>query len=68
VAWLMWRCAYLAVLPRAERKVRVFLQWLLELCFRRDTVQLFTGESVGTRRVDELMDSARAAESVDKAA
>jgi len=68
VAWLMWRGAYLAMLPRAERKVRVFLQWLLELCFRRDTVQLFTGESVGTRRVDELMDSARAAESVDKAA
>jgi NADH dehydrogenase len=68
LAWLMWRGAYLLMLPRLERKARVFLQWMLELCFARDTVQLITAESVGARRLDELMESARAAESADKAA
>ena len=56
------------MLPRLERKVRVFLQWMLEICFARDTVQLLTAESVRSRRIDELMDSARAAESADKVA
>ena len=66
IAWLMWRGAYLLMLPRLERKVRVFLQWMLEMCFARDTVQLLTAESVRSRRIDELMDSARAAESAEK--
>ena len=68
IAWLMWRGAYLLMLPRLERKVRVFLQWMLEICFARDTVQLLTAESVRSGRIDELMDSARAAESADKVA
>ena len=68
IAWLMWRGAYLLMLPRLERKVRVFLQWMLEICFARDTVQLLTAETVRSRRIDELMDSARAAESADKVA
>ena len=68
IAWLMWRGAYLLMLPRLERKVRVFLQWMLEICFARDTVQLLTVESVRSRRIDELMDSARAAESADNVA
>ena len=45
-----------------------FLQWMLEICFARDTVQLLTAESVRSRRIDELMDSARAAESAEKVA
>ena len=64
VAWLVWRSAYLMKLPRLERKVRVLGQWLLELCFARDTVQLVTAESLRSRRLEELMDSARAAESL----
>ena len=68
IAWLMWRGAYLLMLPRLERKVRVFLQWMLEICFARDTVQLLTAESIRSRRIDELMDSARAAESAEKVA
>jgi NADH:ubiquinone reductase (H+-translocating) len=68
IAWLMWRSAYLVMLPRLERKVRVFLQWMLEIGFARDTVQLLTAEYVRSRRIDELIDSARAAESGDKVA
>ena len=66
VAWLMWRGAYLLMLPRLERKIRVFLQWMLEICFARDTVQLLTAETVRARRIDELMESARAAESAER--
>jgi NADH:ubiquinone reductase (H+-translocating) len=66
IAWLMWRGAYLSMLPRADRKVRVFLQWMLEICFARDTVQLLTVESVRAGRVQELMDSASAAESAER--
>ena len=68
IAWLMWRGAYLVMLPRLERKARVFLQWTLEMLFARDTVQLLTAENVRSRRVDELLDSGRAAESADTVA
>ena len=66
IAWLMWRGACLLMLPRLERKVRVFLQWMLEICFARDTVQLLTAESVRSGRIDELMNSGRAAESAGR--
>jgi NADH dehydrogenase len=38
-AWLLWRAVYLSKLPGFERKVRVLVDWLLELFFPRDTVQ-----------------------------
>jgi NADH dehydrogenase len=38
-AWLLWRAVYLGKLPGFERKVRVLVDWLLELFFPRDTVQ-----------------------------
>jgi NADH dehydrogenase FAD-containing subunit len=66
IAWLMWRGAYLLMLPRLNRKIRVLLEWILEICFARDTVQLRTAESVRSRRVEELMDSARAADSAER--
>ena len=65
IAWLMWRSAYLSMLPRLDRKVRVFLQWTLEMCFARDTVQLLTVESIRPAASKSCMDSARAAESAD---
>jgi NADH dehydrogenase len=39
VAWWMWRTIYLAKLPRLEKKVRVALDWTLDLFFSRDLVQ-----------------------------
>jgi len=38
-AWLMWRAIYLAKLPGIERKIRVFVDWNIELFFPRDIVQ-----------------------------
>jgi len=39
LAWLMWRGIYLAKLPGLERKIRVLVDWTVELFFPRDIVQ-----------------------------
>jgi NADH:ubiquinone reductase (H+-translocating) len=39
LAWLMWRGIYVSKLPGVERKVRVLLDWAVELFFPRDIVQ-----------------------------
>lgn len=36
IAWLMWRNVYLMKLPGWERKIRVGLDWLLDLMFPRE--------------------------------
>ena len=38
-AWLLWRGIYLSKLPGLERKVRVLVDWTVELFFPRDIVQ-----------------------------
>jgi len=38
-AWLMWRGIYLGKLPGLERKIRVLVDWTVELFFPRDIVQ-----------------------------
>jgi NADH:ubiquinone reductase (H+-translocating) len=42
-AWWMWRTIYLGKLPRLEKKVRVALDWTLDLLFSKDFVQYSTG-------------------------
>jgi NADH:quinone reductase (non-electrogenic) len=39
LAWLMWRGVYLSKLPGVERKIRVLMDWTVELFFPRDIVQ-----------------------------
>lgn len=40
VAWWLWRTIYLAKLPRLEKKLRVALDWTLDLAFSKDLAQL----------------------------
>jgi NADH dehydrogenase len=56
-AWFLWRGAYLIKLPSLSKKFRVMLEWTLDLCFARDTVQLLTIRSVRSGRLEELLDS-----------
>jgi NADH dehydrogenase len=42
VAWWMWRGIYLGKLPGAQKKLRVALDWMLDLVFSKDLVQLPT--------------------------
>ncbi|RME47875.1 MAG: NAD(P)/FAD-dependent oxidoreductase, partial [Chloroflexi bacterium] len=39
LAWFMWRAVYWSKLPGAEKKIRVFLDWIIDLFFPRDIVQ-----------------------------
>jgi NADH:ubiquinone reductase (H+-translocating) len=41
-AWWLWRTIYLGKLPRFEKKLRVALDWTLDLIFTRDFVQFLT--------------------------
>jgi NADH:ubiquinone reductase (H+-translocating) len=36
LAWWLWRTIYLFKLPRFEKKLRVALDWTLDLCFAKD--------------------------------
>jgi NADH:ubiquinone reductase (H+-translocating) len=42
LAWWLWRTIYLSKLPRVEKKVRVALDWTLDLLFSKDLVQFVT--------------------------
>ena len=42
LAWFMWRTIYLSKLPRFEKKLRVALDWTMDLFFSKDLVQLST--------------------------
>jgi len=39
LAWWLWRTIYLLKLPRVEKKVRVALDWTLDVFFTKDFVQ-----------------------------
>ena len=39
LAWFMWRGIYLGKLPSLERKIRVLVDWTVELFFPKDIVQ-----------------------------
>jgi NADH dehydrogenase len=39
VAWWLWRTIYLSKLPRFEKKLRVALDWTLDILFSKDLVQ-----------------------------
>lgn len=53
IAWWLWRSIYLSKLPRFEKKVRVALDWTLDLLFSKDLVQFTTERAVTVSRHDE---------------
>jgi len=42
IAWCLWRAIYLSKLPGLQKKVRVAIDWTLDLMFSKDLVQLPT--------------------------
>jgi NADH:ubiquinone reductase (H+-translocating) len=75
LAWFMWRTVYLSKLPGVEKKIRVALDWTIDLFFPRDIVltagpqstippRTLTGtdeakENHGIRAVDGVAEHAR---------
>jgi NADH dehydrogenase len=61
VAWWLWRTIYLSKLPRLEKKIRVAIDWTLDLVFTKDFVQFLTArgqtvsnDAAATRRRAEV--------------
>ena len=52
LAWWLWRTIYLSKLPRFEKKVRVALDWTLDLLFSKDLVQFVTLRAPTMSRLD----------------
>jgi NADH:ubiquinone reductase (H+-translocating) len=42
VAWWFWRSYYLVNLPTVEKKLRVLVDWIIDLFFKRDVTRLKT--------------------------
>jgi NADH dehydrogenase len=49
-AWWIWRTYYLSRLPTLERKIRVAIDWTLDLVFPRDIVKLEPWEPASPER------------------
>ncbi|HZA52831.1 MAG TPA: FAD-dependent oxidoreductase, partial [Candidatus Udaeobacter sp.] len=52
VAWWLWRTIYLSKLPRIEKKLRVTLDWTLDLIFSKDLVQFMLLRSNGVSNLE----------------
>ena len=39
-AWMLWRVIYLSKIPRLDKKVRIFLDWSIDMFFDRDIARL----------------------------
>jgi hypothetical protein len=53
IAWWMWRTIYLSKLPRFEKKLRVALDWTLDLLFSKDLVQFQTFRAPTISHMDD---------------
>jgi NADH dehydrogenase len=60
-AWFLFRTVYLMKMPGLARKVRVALDWTIDLLFAKDTVQLGLTGRAGRAGALELGESRRAA-------
>jgi NADH:quinone reductase (non-electrogenic) len=60
-AWWLWRTIYLFKLPGLERKVRVAMDWTLDLFFRRDIVLLKVFMNKTSRKVPLIVPEPAAA-------
>ena len=60
-AWWMWRSVYLLKLPRLAKKIRVMMDWTLDLFFGRDIEQTITARDIETtaKQIDRVRTSVR---------
>jgi NADH dehydrogenase len=64
LAWWLWRSIYLSKLPRIEKKIRVALDWSLDLLFTKDIVQFLTHRSGGVLHAEHATTPSAPAEAV----
>src|SRR5207249_8731300 len=64
VAWWLWRTIYLSKLPRFEKKLRVALDWTLDLLFTKDLVQFTTERATTVSHQEEESQPSKAVRNV----
>jgi NADH dehydrogenase len=52
IAWFLWRGIYWSKLPRAEKKVRVAIDWALDIFFSKDFVQYLDQRALATSQTE----------------
>jgi len=64
IAWVLWRTIYLSKLPRLEKKLRVALDWGLDLLFAKDLVHFMILRSTGVSHSEafDLADNSAASQ------
>lgn len=63
LAWFLWRTIYLSKLPRLEKKLRVALDWALDLVFTKDLVHFMILRSGGESRPEPAETAVKETES-----
>ena len=56
IAWWLWRAIYLSKLPGLQKKVRVAMDWTLDVLFSKDLVQLPTIRSPTMSEIERTSD------------
>jgi NADH dehydrogenase len=57
IGWVLWRTVYLLKLPRLEKKIRVGLQWAMDVVFERDLAQYITRRDIDS--INRLLEIAQ---------
>ena len=52
LAWFLWRGIYWSKLPRVEKKVRVAIDWALDVFFSKDFVQYLDQRALATSQTE----------------
>jgi NADH:ubiquinone reductase (H+-translocating) len=63
-AWWLWRTIYLSKLPGFEKKLRVALDWTLDLCFSKDFACINGGAKNGIARPVAVASRSAAGEAI----
>ncbi len=53
IAWFLWRTIYLSKLPRFEKRLRVALDWTLDVLFSKDLVKFLTAHGATISREEK---------------
>jgi NADH:ubiquinone reductase (H+-translocating) len=57
LGWVIWRFYYLSTLPTVQKKVRLMVDWFIDLLFKRDVTRLKTSLTLNSSNLDVTSES-----------
>jgi len=67
LAWWLWRLYYLGILPSVEKKLRVIVDWTIDLVFKRDVTRLKMFPSEAEKKIVETRNNYSRGEKIEEA-